>query len=286
LIPCIKAVLKSIIVALSTTLFLSGCLSAIESAPEENMVFIPEGSFTMGFKIDNVNEWGDMDEEPVHRVTLSSYWIDKYEVTSSSFAKFLNENKNEATRFIEVTSSVTVEIENDVYRARKGLDNYPVNRVSWFGADAYCRWKGKRLPTEAEWEKAARGDDQRIFPWGNDFPDNSRVTFRRKFKEKEFHVMEPVDSMPQGISPYGVHHMAGNVWEWVSDWFDAVAYQEENRIDPIGPETGISKVLRGGNWYYKAYYMRTTYRFNEKPGTFKIWQGFRCTTRRGASVSK
>jgi formylglycine-generating enzyme required for sulfatase activity len=260
----------------SSILLMSGCMSGIKDDTKENMIFIPEGSFTMGFKIDNDHEWGDMDEEPVHQVTLSSYWIDKYEVTSSNFSKFLNENKNEAHRFIEITPSVTVQFDDNVYKPRKGLENYPVNRVSWFGADAYCKWKEKRLPTEAEWEKAARGTDQRIFPWGNEFPDNSRVTFRRKFSEKGFQVMEPVKGMKNGISPFGVHQMAGNVWEWVSDWFDATAYQDENRIDPKGPESGISKVLRGGNWYYKAYYIRTTYRFNERPDIFKVWQGFRC----------
>ncbi len=245
----------------------------------EDMVLVPGGPFTMGFQIDNEREWGDRDEEPVHQVSLSSYWIDKYEVTSSRFAKFLNENKEQASRFIEITPTVTVQLENDTHSPRSGLENYPVNRVSWFGAEAYCKWVGKRLPTEAEWEKAARGTDQRIFPWGNDFPDNEHVTYRRKMSEKGFKVMEPVDGMNKGVSPYGVHHMAGNVWEWVSDWFDATAYQDENREDPKGPEGGISKVLRGGNWYYKAYYMRTTYRFNEKPGTFKIWQGFRCARR-------
>ena len=258
---------------------MSGCMSGIKDDTKENMIFIPEGSFTMGFKIDNDHDWGDMDEEPVHQVTLSSYWIDKYEVTSSNFTKFLNENKNEAHRFIEITPSVTVQFDDNVYQPRKGLENYPVNRVSWFGADAYCKWKEKRLPTEAEWEKAARGTDQRIFPWGNEFPDNSRVTFRRKFSEKGFQVMEPVEGMKNGISPFGVHQMAGNVWEWVSDWFDSSVYQDENRIDPKGPESGISKVLRGGNWYYKAYYMRTTYRFNERPEMFKVWQGFRCANR-------
>jgi formylglycine-generating enzyme required for sulfatase activity len=262
----------------SSILLMSGCISGMKDDTKENMIFIPEGSFTMGFKIDNDHEWGDMDEEPVHQVTLSSYWIDKYEVTSSNFTKFLNENKNEAHRFIEITPSVTVQFDDNVYQPREGLENYPVNRVSWFGADAYCKWKEKRLPTEAEWEKAARGTDQRIFPWGNEFPDNSRVTFRRKFSEKGFQVMEPVKGMKNGISPFGVHQMAGNVWEWVSDWFDATAYQDENRIDPKGPESGISKVLRGGNWYYKAYYMRTTYRFNERPDIFKVWQGFRCAS--------
>ena len=261
---------------LGNILLMFGCMSAINGESKENMIFIPQGSFTMGFEIDNNNEWGDMDEEPVHRVTLSSYWIDKYEVTSSNFSIFLNKNKNEAHRFIEITPSVTIELVNNIYQPRKGVENYPVNRVSWFGADAYCRWKGKRLPTEAEWEKAARGTDKRIFPWGNEFPDNSRATYRRKFNEQGFQVMEPVDGMKHGVSPYGAHHMAGNVWEWVSDWFDATVYQDENRKDPQGPESGTSKVLRGGNWYYKAYYMRTTYRFNEKPEIFKVWQGFRC----------
>ena len=260
----------------SYVLLVSGCSSLINNDSNEKMILIPEGIFTMGFAIDNENEWGDMDEEPVHKVNLPAYWIDKYEVTSSSFSRFLNENKKEAHRFIEITATVTVQLEDNVYKPREGLEKYPVNRVSWFGADAYCRSKGKRLPTEAEWEKAARGTDQRIFPWGNEFPDNSRVTYRRKFKDKGFQVLEPVDGMVKGISPYGVHHMAGNVWEWVSDWFDAAAYQDENRVDPKGPKSGISKVLRGGNWYYKAYYMRTTYRFNERPGIFKIWQGFRC----------
>lgn len=257
-------------------LLVSGCTYIIKDNTNENMILIPEGPFTMGFAIENENNWGDMDEEPVHRVNLSAYWIDKYEVTSSSFSKFLNENKKEADQFIEITPAVTVKLEKDVYKPRQNLEKFPVNRVSWFGADAYCRWKGKRLPTEAEWEKAARGTDQRIFPWGNEFPDNSRATYRRKFKEKGFQVMETVDGMISGISPYGVHHMAGNVWEWVSDWFDAAIYQDDNRIDPKGPKSGISKVLRGGNWYYKAYYMRTTYRFNEKPDIFKVWQGFRC----------
>ena len=261
---------------LNYALLVSGCTYIIKDNINKNMVLIPEGPFTMGFAIENENNWGDMDEEPVHKVNLSAYWIDKYEVTSSSFSKFLNENKKEADQFIEITPAVTVKLEKDVYKPRKSLENFPVNRVSWFGADAYCRWKGKRLPTEAEWEKAARGTDGRIFPWGNEFPDNSRATYRRKFKEKGFQVMEPVDGMINGISPYGIHHMAGNVWEWVSDWFDAAIYQDDNRVDPKGPESGISKVLRGGNWYYKAYYMRTTYRFNEKPDVFKVWQGFRC----------
>ncbi|PIQ96935.1 MAG: hypothetical protein COV67_07040 [Nitrospinae bacterium CG11_big_fil_rev_8_21_14_0_20_56_8] len=240
------------------------------------MAPISEGPFTMGFDIENDEDWGDTDEEPVHEVFLSPYYIDLYEVTAAEFAEFLNQHLEDSPRYFETGAAVTIEKSDGRFRPHEGLERYPANRVSWYGADAYCRWKGKRLPTEAEWEKAARGADERIFPWGNAFPGNGFVTYRRKFGEMGFKAMEPVDGLPGGRSPYGLYHMAGNVWEWVADWHDSDYYGESPARDPQGPETGTSKVLRGGNWYYKAYYMRTTYRFNEKPGVFKVWQGFRC----------
>ena len=250
--------------------------SATMEPPDENSVRIPAGVFIMGASIENEHDWGDTDEEPVHEVVLSEYFIDRYEVTAYDFAEFLNTHPGEAGRYIEMGPAVTIEKVNGHYRPRTGLEKHPANRVSWYGADAYCRSLGKRLPTEAEWEKAARGTDERIFPWGNEFPHNDYVTFRRRFSEYGFDAMKPVDSLPEGQSPYGVHHMAGNVWEWVADWYEDSYYEHSPQEDPQGPETGISKVLRGGNWYYKAYYMRTTYRFNEAPDAFKVWQGFRC----------
>ena len=254
---------------------LNGCVSLISHGKDE-MVLIPEGVFTMGYKINNKNEWGDTDEEPVHKVFLKSYYIDRLEVSASQFSNFLNLNLKKAPLYFQTGSGVTIEKVDRLYSPRAGLNNYPANRVSWYGADAYCRWVNKRLPTEAEWEKSARGIDGRIFPWGDEFPTNDRVTFRRKFNEIGFKVLEMVDSMPNGRSPYGVHHMAGNAWEWVSDWYEDIYYEKSPFANPKGPDFGVSKVLRGGNWYYKAYYMRTTYRFNEKPGVFKNWQGFRC----------
>ena len=254
---------------------LNGCVSLISHGKDE-MVLIPEGVFTMGYKINNKNEWGDTDEEPVHKVFLKSYYIDRLEVSASQFSNFLNLNLKKAPLYFQTGSGVTIKKVGRLYSPRAGLNNYPANRVSWYGADAYCRWLNKRLPTEAEWEKSARGIDGRIFPWGDEFPTNDRVTFRRKFNEIGFKVLEVVDSMPNGRSPYGVHHMAGNAWEWVSDWYEDIYYEKSPFANPKGPDFGVSKVLRGGNWYYKAYYMRTTYRFNEKPGVFKNWQGFRC----------
>jgi formylglycine-generating enzyme required for sulfatase activity len=257
-----------------------GSWSCSGIAPTESlngdMVRVPAGPFPMGAVIENDHEWGDTDEEPVHEVTLSEYSIDRYEVTAQDFAEFLNAHSDEAERYIEMGTAVTIEKSNGVYRSRPGLEKHPVNRVSWFGADAFCRSLGKRLPTEAEWEKAARGTDERIFPWGDEFPHNDFVTFRRRFSKYGFDAMKPVDALPEGKSPYGVYHMAGNVWEWVADWYEDSYYEHSPQKDPQGPETGISKVLRGGNWYYKAYYMRTTYRFNEHPDAFKVWQGFRC----------
>lgn len=230
----------------------------------------------MGAAIENDREWGDPDEEPVHEVFLDSYWIDRYEVTALDYSEFLNAHPDQSMKYFEPGPAVTIEKSGGRYQPRSGLERYPANRVSWYGADAYCRGQGQRLPTEAEWEKAARGPDQRTFPWGEEYPSNDRVTFRRHFSRVGLRAMEPVDSMAAGRSPYGVHHLAGNVWEWVADWYEDVYYQDSPAKNPPGPETGTTRVLRGGNWYYKAYYLRTTYRFNEKPGTFNIWQGFRC----------
>ena len=254
---------------------LSGCLSSIAPTKDE-MVLIPDGIFTMGYNIDNKKEWGDTDEEPVHKVFLKSYYIDRYEVSASQFSNFLNQHKKQSSLYFQPGLGVTIEKIDSLFRPRAGLENYPVNRVSWFGADAYCRWANKRLPTEAEWEKASRGTDGRVFPWGDEFPTNERVTFRRKFNLLGFNALEKIDSMPAGRSPYGIHHMAGNVWEWVNDWYRDIYYEVSPYANPKGPDSGTSKVLRGGNWYHKAYYMRTTYRFNDKPDAFKNWQGFRC----------
>jgi len=256
-------------------LILNGCFSSIAPTKDE-MVLIPDGVFTMGYNIDNKKEWGDTDEEPVHKVFLKSYYIDRYEVSASQFSNFLNQHQKQSSLYFQPGLGVTIEKIDSQFRPRAGLGNYPVNRVSWFGADAYCRWVNKRLPTEAEWEKASRGTDSRVFPWGDEFPTNERVTFRRKFNLLGFNALEKIDSMPAGRSPYGIHHMAGNVWEWVNDWYGDIYYEESPYANPKGPDSGTSKVLRGGNWYYKAYYMRTTYRFNDKPDIFKNWQGFRC----------
>ena len=139
------------------------------------------------------------------------------------------------------------------------------------------RWAlrlNKRLPTEAKWGKASRGTDGRVFPWGNEFPTNNRVTFRRKFNRLGFKALEKIDSMTDGRSPYGIHHMAGNVWEWVNDWFMfyAVAGLENSKIQ----KTSNEKILRGGSWYNSTYYVNLGMRFKLSPHIKLNSIGFRC----------
>ena len=260
------------------SLSLASC-SASPHRVHSDMVFISKGPFTMGYDTQGeYKKWGDRDEEPVHEVYLSDYWIDFHETTAKDFSIFLNSHKEDAPRYLETGGAVTIQIVNGNYQPRLGLDQYPANRISWYGATAYCKSLGKRLPTEAEWEKAARGVDQRTFPWGEEHPMYGKATFRRKLPKLGFKAMEPVDSLPEGRSPYGLYHMAGNVWEWVNDWYQDDYYEHSPEHNPKGPNEGKTKVLRGGNWYYKAYYLRTTYRFNEKPDKFKVWQGVRCAS--------
>jgi formylglycine-generating enzyme required for sulfatase activity len=240
------------------------------------MVLIPGGKFTMGYEPVNEDDWGDRDEEPIHQVNLNSFWIDKYETTAFDFSWFLNKHLDKADQYIRLGKATTIELRHGKFSPRPGMDRLPANGISWYGADTYCRFIEKRLPTEAEWEKAARGVDKRIFPWGNSFPNPQWITFRRKFSKLGFKVFSPVDEMGKSQSPYGIYHMAGNVWEWVADWYDDSYYEYSPESDPQGPESGESKVLRGGNWYYKAYYLRSTYRFNDNPESLKVWQGVRC----------
>ncbi len=263
-------------------LIFAATFSACQSFPQgtqntsDSMILIPAGKFTMGYEPIDDDDWGDRDEEPVHEIFLNSYLIDKYETTALDFSRFLNENLDKANQFIRLGNATTIEIVNEKFSPRAGMEKLPANGISWYGADAYCRSVKKRLLTEAEWEKAARGTDQRVFPWGNSFPNPEWITFRRKFSKLGFKVFSPVDEMEKSQSPYGVYHMAGNVWEWVADWYEDVYYEYSPENDPQGPDSGESKVLRGGNWYYKAYYLRTVYRFNDKPESLKVWQGVRC----------
>jgi iron(II)-dependent oxidoreductase len=204
-------------------------------------------------------------EQPQHRVYLDEFYIDKYPVTNAQFE-----------RFVKATGYKAGDDWRKYYT--KGKEKHPVVCVSWNDASAYCKWAGKRLPTEAEWEKAARGTDGRIWPWGNAW-DKSKCNLW----EGGPATTTPVGSYPAGASPYGVMDMVGNMWEWCADWYDENYYYYRNspKRNPRGPNTGQWRVLRGGSWMGNiTYYLRCAARDHYGPTDTCLNGGFRCSSPR------
>ncbi|MGH7207631.1 MAG: formylglycine-generating enzyme family protein [Nitrospiraceae bacterium] len=227
-----------------------------EDAP---MVMIAAGEFAMG--VDGTI--GLDDERPRHMVWLDAYHMDLYEVTTSRYA-----------RFLAATGRTPPWLWDMVNLAVHG--DRPVIGVDWNDADAYCRWAAKRLPTEAEWEKAARGTDERQFPWGNHAPTTEVANFAVGARFSYSQALMPVGRYEKGKSPFGLFDMAGNVWEWVQDWYKADYYVETPARNPTGPEEGQFKVLRGGSWSELPKYLLTYGRFKLPPTTQNSYTGFRC----------
>jgi len=264
------------------------------------MILVPAGAFDMGTSREDIEhalafclELNDEcqrevfeKEGPIHRVTLDSFWIDRTEVTNEQFATFLDQETNQAedgTDWLEVESeSALIEQAGDSFRAKAGYADHPVLEVTWHGAAAYCEWIGGRLPTEAEWEYAARGPEARVFPWGDTF-DGQRLNFCDARCPSEWAAEDsddgyaktgPVGGYPGGASWCGALDMAGNVWEWVEDWYGD--YREEADVNPTGPASGAQKVLRGGSWYDTEQFVRSAYRFQLDPKFGFTVAGFRC----------
>jgi formylglycine-generating enzyme required for sulfatase activity len=228
------------------------------------MIFIPTGEFNMG------TEGGYADEKPEHSVFVDGFYIYKYEVTVAQYKKFLQDPQGKGHEPDEPSGDY---MPADYFTNPK-YDNYPVVNVSWDDAEAYCRWAGNRLPKEAEWEKSARGTDQRTYPWG-DIWDPRRVNGDDEasgFKDDGYRFTAPVGSFPDGISPYGVHDLAGNVWEWVDDWYQPY---EGNPTQDVDYGTTY-RILRGGSWLRYPLGLTTTSRDISKPGLRFDSIGFRC----------
>jgi serine/threonine-protein kinase len=215
------------------------------------LVYIPAGEFLMG-SVASVSE-AFRNEKPQHRVYLDAYWIDQTEVTQGMYAECVA-----AGKCIPPICS-------------HGGDNYPVVCMAWDDAAAYCAWVGRRLPTEAEWEKAARGTDGRKYPWGNQAPDSGLLNFNRNVGNTT-----EVGHYPGGASPYGALDMAGNVTEWVADWYDANYYASSPSQNPSGPSSGEYRVLRGGSWGYDILSIRLAIRYGFAPDRRNDCGGFRC----------
>lgn len=228
-----------------------------KTSEKDGMVqlLVPAGEFLMGKE-------GQPDEDsPMHTVYLDAYWIDQTEVSNAMYAKCVAD---------DVCSLPTIRLNeyygNWIYR------DHPVVYVSWYQAVEYCTWAGRRLPTEAEFEKAARGTEKYKYPWGNDEPNPRLANYADSL------IGEPVSvyRYPLGASPYGALNMVGNVREWVADWYSETYYQETTLINPTGPETGFERSMRSGAYDADANEIFVTSRYKHEPQSAGLSRGFRC----------
>jgi formylglycine-generating enzyme required for sulfatase activity len=233
---------------------------ATASSPVDGMilVYVPAGLFLMG------STGGFGDEQPQHTVTLDAFWIDRTEVTNAMYAQCVQAGACQRPR--RNSSNVV-----DTYYVNEQFADYPVIYVTWDDAQAYCQWAGRRLPSEAEWEKAARGTETAIYPWGNGPADETLANFGY-----HLHDVSAVDAYPAGASPYGALDMAGNVMEWVADWYSPDYYAQSPEANPTGPGAGDRHVLRGGSWIYTANGIRSAYRYSQTVEFSDYQAGFRC----------
>ena len=279
----------------------------VEQPDLTNMLLVPAGEFLMG----SPEGEGAYDEHPQHKVYLDAYYIDKYEVTNGQFEEFVD-----ATGYVtdaerkgygevlnpKITSRYKkYNFAGVNWRCPNAWDNrlqpkhpkawenyqlsdkmdYPVVQVSWNDAQAYAKWAAKRLPTEAEWEKAARGTDGKKWPWDNNFDLNiDGVTAHANIGSDG---PLPVGCFPTGISPYRLYNLTGNVQEWVTDWYASNYYARSPRNNPKGPETGKFRVIRGGSWKeFKSYQVLSTNRAYQVPDYSSNFVGFRCVWSKSA----
>ncbi|MDH4185742.1 MAG: formylglycine-generating enzyme family protein [Nitrospira sp.] len=232
------------------------------------MMLIPAGPFMMG------SDEGLPNERPAHTVMLDAYFIDLHEVTLSLYRKFLEEGKHESPQTWDDEAATVV-------------GDRPAVGMKWGDALAYCQWAGKRLPTEAEWEKAARGTDGRRYPWGEMQPFVDIANYNRGIWVNEAITLVAVTSGMEGMSvrhglkgggksPFGLTHMAGNAAEWVADWYARDFYQKSPERNPTGPAVGEKRVLRGGSWADLPVALRVTARVSADPDFEDRTIGFRC----------
>ena len=256
------------------------------------MVLVPEGKFTMGSNMERVmaicpglykgavcDAAKFAGEAGEHTVYLDSYYVDQFEVTNAQYATCV---RSGSCRQLEDTSSET----RSSYYGDPQYDDYPVIHVTWNDARSFCQWRGARLLTEAEWEKAARGTDARLFPWGDSFDGSRANSCDRNCTEPRsietfddgYADTSPVGWYANGQSPYGAYDMAGNVWEWTADWYDPDYYAKlpANSSNPLGPASGEQRVVRGGSWLSDAFNLRSALRYIYKPSLDANHIGIRC----------
>jgi formylglycine-generating enzyme required for sulfatase activity len=226
------------------------------------LVYVQEGKFKMG------TDEGTENQGPMHTVFLDSFWIDKTEVSNQMYEECVQAGACEP---LAKSSSWN----RESYYDDPQYANYPVIYIDWYRAEAYCKWAGRRLPTEAEWEKAARGVDGRTYPWGEEI-DCNKTNY---YPEEGACVGDTSESgsYPGGASPYGALDMGGNVWEWVADWYSSEYYVSSPKSNPAGPAYGDQRVLKGGCWDDTSKYISSAYRYGWDPSDDSFYHvGFRC----------
>jgi eukaryotic-like serine/threonine-protein kinase len=237
--------------------------SVVSPVDGMTLVYVPAGEFQMGSPASDGTAGAD--EKPIHTVYLDAYWIDQTEVTNAMYAKCV------AARVCNPPRNTSTSTRSDYYGSSE-FANYPVVYVYWPDAQAYCAWAGRKLPSEAEWEKAARGTDGRIYPWGDEPPNSDLLNYHWNLGDTT-----QVGSYPAGASPYGALDMAGNVWEWVYDWYGKDYYTASPHDNPGGPLSGNHHVIRGGSWSSIAWNLRSAMRYWIDPkGRTYVDYGFRC----------
>ena len=244
-------------------IFIPFALSALPQStspePPPGMVYIPEGYFQMG------TSSGKEDEKPMHFVFTPAYFIDQYEVSNAKYMEFVRATGHETPFHMDDENF--------------NKPDFPVVGINWHDAMAYAKWKGGRLPTEAEWEKAARGNDDRLWPWGNVWDKGFFFYFVNIFGDQDnYPTTAPVDYYQSGASPFGLLNTAGNVWEWCLDWYDKDYYRISPEINPEGPEkTPFNKmeVLRGGSWINSIEGVQIVHRARNFPHIKNKIYGFR-----------
>lgn len=263
-------------------LFLAACGAQAETRDNpvdgKTLVRVPAGEFTMGVTPEqeqalvkeNSSAAGLFDmEKPSHLVNVADFWIDRDLVTNIQYKKFLDANPDYPIPTTDIEQMMAWSWDPDTRAFPKDRDTYPVVLVSWYDANAYCEWAGMRLPTEAEWEKAARGTDGRLYPWGNSWDDSKSAAGRRGATEAA-----PVGRFPAGASPFTVNDMVGNVWQWTSSAFRPYPYNAaDGREDPSLLE---ERVVRGSMFAFGPTISRTNVRSQLKPDEKATSVGFRC----------
>ena len=256
------------------------------------MVFVPAGEFIMG----SSDSDADKNEKPEHAVYLNAFWINQFEVTNEQFQDFIEHTSFVTTAEIQGWSWVfgngSTRVEGAFWAAPEGpgshIDtrlDHPVVHISYSDALNYCKWAGGRLPTEAEWEKAARGTDKRIFPWGEDPVTGNKANFcdancpmdwSNRLFDDGYQITAPAGTYPDSESVYGVMDMVGNVWEWVSDYYLWNYYESSPLSNPLGPDSGENYVIRGGSWVSEPQYLTCTTRYLSGADETSNDHGFRC----------